>query len=134
VLQETLLLVCRRLGTVRDHRWVRAWAYRIATREAVRAARRSRASRTQPLDEWADLPAPPADEPAVDSELVAELPRRLDALPPGARSVLRMRYLHGLTQPEIAEALEIPLGTVKSRLAYGIAALRRTWGAGRGES
>jgi RNA polymerase sigma-70 factor (ECF subfamily) len=111
VLQETLLILCRRLGTVRDHRWVRAWAYRVATREAVRAARRSRASRTQPL--------------------VAELPRRLGALPPGARSVLRLRYLHGLSQAEIAGALEIPLGTVKSRLAYGIDALRRTWGAGR---
>jgi RNA polymerase sigma-70 factor (ECF subfamily) len=128
VLQETLLILCRRLGTVRDHRWVRAWAYRVATREAVRAARRSRASRTRPLDDWPELPAPPADEPAVDPDLVAELPRRLDALPPGAQSVLRMRYLHGLSQAEIAEALEIPLGTVKSRLAYGIDALRRTWG------
>ena len=122
----------RRLGTLREHRWVRAWAYRIATREAVRAARRARRALTDAIDDWADLPAPAADEPAVDPALVAELPRRLDALPPAAQAVLRLRYLHDLTQPEIAEVLEIPLGTVKSRLAYGIEALRRTWTAERG--
>ena len=40
VLQETLLTVCRKLRTVREPRWFRAWAYRIATRLAVRRARR----------------------------------------------------------------------------------------------
>jgi DNA-directed RNA polymerase specialized sigma24 family protein len=37
-----------------------------------------------------------------------------------------MRYLQALSQQEIAEALEIPIGTVKSRIAYGLALLRRT--------
>jgi DNA-directed RNA polymerase specialized sigma24 family protein len=36
-----------------------------------------------------------------------------------------MHYLQELTYPEIGEALELPIGTVKSRLAYGLAALRR---------
>jgi RNA polymerase sigma-70 factor (ECF subfamily) len=126
VLQETLLLVCRRLATLREHRWVRAWAYRIATREAVRAARRGRAPRTLSIDTLPDFPIA-IDEPVVDPELVAELPRRLDSLPAAAQTVLRMRYLHGLSQSEIAEALEIPIGTVKSRIAYGLDVLRRTW-------
>jgi DNA-directed RNA polymerase specialized sigma24 family protein len=40
--------------------------------------------------------------------------------------VLRLHYLQSMTQQEIAEVLEIPIGTVKSRLAYGLMCLRRT--------
>jgi RNA polymerase sigma-70 factor (ECF subfamily) len=38
--------------------------------------------------------------------------------------VVRLRFVEDLSQQEIAEALEIPLGTVKSRLAYGLERLR----------
>lgn len=127
VLQDVLLIICRKLGTVRELQWVRAWAYRVATREAVRAARRERRVQSDPLEDWPDLPATAPEEPVLDAELVAELTRRLDALPPGAQVVLRLRYLQELTQQEVAEALEIPIGTVKSRIAYGLAALRRDW-------
>ena len=60
------------------------------------------------------------------AELIDELPARLDVLPRQARLVLRMRYLQELSQQEIAEALEIPIGTVKSRINYGLSILRRT--------
>jgi RNA polymerase sigma-70 factor, ECF subfamily len=126
VLQDTLLIICRRLGTVRELQWVRAWAYRVATREAVRAARRASRSGVDALDDWPDLPAVVPDEPAVDPALQARMLARLEALPPRAQTVLRLRYLQELSQAEISEALEIPLGTVKSRLAYGLAALRST--------
>jgi RNA polymerase sigma factor (sigma-70 family) len=46
-------------------------------------------------------------------------------LSPASQVVLRMHYLDGLTHVEIAEALEVAVGTVKSRLSYGLAALRR---------
>ncbi len=49
-------------------------------------------------------------------------------LPPHAQIAIRMHYLQELSQQEIAEALEIPIGAVKSRIAYGLSALRRaTW-------
>lgn len=132
VLQDTLLLFCRRLNTVREVQWVRAWAYRIATREAIRALRRERRrGEESPLEAWPHLPADAPREEVADPELLAELPRRLDALSPGAQVVLRLHYLQGLTQAEVAEALEIPLGTVKSRLAYGLSALRRDWASAR---
>ena len=63
-------------------------------------------------------------EPRYEPELVAALPAMVDLLSPASRVVLRMHYLEGLTYVEIAEALEISVGTVKSRLAYGLTTLR----------
>ncbi|HWK89067.1 MAG TPA: sigma-70 family RNA polymerase sigma factor [Longimicrobium sp.] len=126
-LQDALVIVCRKLGWLRDPRWFRAWAYRIATREALRRARRERRwTEAVRGDEWAEsLPAPEPEPPAVDPEWLARVPDLLAGLSPASEVVLRMHYLEGFPYAEIAEALEIPLGTVKSRLAYGLAALRR---------
>lgn len=129
-LQDALLAICRGLGGLRDPRWFRAWAWRVATRVAVRQSRRSRRA---PLDLWApeELDRVPAYEPDArfDAELLAALPPALDALSPASRVVLRMHYVDELTHREIAEALELSVGTVKSRLAYGLAALRKAVGA-----
>lgn len=128
VLQDVLFIICRRLSTVRQTQWVRAWAYRVATREAIRSSRRARQAQGELLDDISVIPAPLPDESSIEhDELVATLPARLEALPPAAQVVIRLHYLQSLTMQEIAEALEIPLGTVKSRLAYGLTCLRRTW-------
>jgi len=125
-LQETLLAVCRKLGSLRDPRWFRAWAYRIATRTAVRRAQREhRWTDALRDDALATLPAA-EPEPRFDPELIAALPAALDAVSPASRLALRMHYQDELTFAEIAEALELSIGTVKSRLAYGLAALRRS--------
>jgi RNA polymerase sigma-70 factor, ECF subfamily len=126
VLQETLLAVCRKLPTLREPRWFRAWAYRIATRTAVRRARHEhRWADTLRDDALATLPAD-QPEPRFEPELVAALPAALQAVSPASRLVVRMHYLDELTLVEIAEALELSIGTVKSRLAYGLAALRKS--------
>ena len=49
---------------------------------------------------------------------------QLGGLPDAPREVLELAYFHGLSSSEIAEALGIPLGTVKSRTAAGLRALR----------
>jgi RNA polymerase sigma-70 factor (ECF subfamily) len=80
------------------------------------------------LDDMPDIADTIADGAAIEDEaLLAALPGQLAALPMAAQVALRMHYLQALTQQEIAEALEIPLGTVKSRLAYGLMWLRRSW-------
>lgn len=132
VLQDVLFNVCRNVGQLRDPRWFRAWAYRIATREAVRGARRMQVrnehfSGAEVLD---SVEQPRGDE-LLDSELLAQLPALVASLSPASEVVLRMHYLEELTYAEIAEALEISTGTVKSRLAYGLTALRRSLGAER---
>jgi RNA polymerase sigma-70 factor (ECF subfamily) len=125
VLQDALVLVCRRLSTIRETKWIRAWAYRVATREALRAIRRARRHRGEDLDLMTIPDGSSDDFGSENAELLAELPAKLEMLPIAAQIVLRLHYLQSLTQQEVAEALEIPLGTVKSRLAYGLACLRR---------
>jgi RNA polymerase sigma-70 factor, ECF subfamily len=127
-LQEVLFTISRRLGTLRDPRWFRAWAYRIANRTAMRHSRRlRRAPEAVDPAELNDVVSEVTEEP-VEPELLALLLSSVDALPPASRVVLRLHYLEELTQPEVAEALEISVGTVKSRLSYGLAALRRQMG------
>ena len=122
VLQNVLLIIARKLGSVREPKWARAWAYRIANREAVRAARRARRYDEVALPDFpvepdqAESYSPPEEDPGLLA--------MLDALPPAAQAVIRLHYLDELSLAEISEALEIPLGTVKSRLAYGLRSLR----------
>lgn len=125
VLQEALWLVCRKLGGLRDPRWVRAWAYRIATREAHRRLERERVMSSIDDAALGDLELPAIDA-SPDDELLARLPALVERLSPASEMVIRMHYLDRLSIAEIAEALELAPGTVKSRLAYGLAALRRS--------
>lgn len=118
-------MIARKLPSLRDARWMRAWAYRIATREAVHRTRaEKRWNEALRGDDLNLLPAESQDE-QFDGELLAQIRSRLDSLSPASQVVLRMHYLDGFTHVEIAEALEVAEGTVKSRLAYGLAALRR---------
>jgi RNA polymerase sigma-70 factor (ECF subfamily) len=127
--QASLLLIARRLAALRDPRWFRAWAYRITTREALRSARRRGRERALfEEDAAAAPPDAPVPEPDEASDLLRLCAGRIDDLPTGSQVVLRLHYLEELTLPEVAEALEIPVGTVKSRLAYGLTRLRELVG------
>ena len=125
-LQDVLLTISRKIGTLRDPRWFRAWAFRIATRTAIRQARRLRAGYALVELEQADeLEATVDREAPFDDELLASVRGALDEVPPASQLVLRMHYEHALTHAEIAEALGISIGTVKSRHHYGLQWLRR---------
>jgi len=125
VLQEVLVRISRALRSLREPEWVRAWAFRIATREAIRATRAERNPRREAVDDWNDFPEPEREDPVAVDDVHDELRAHLAELPRRAQLVLRMRYLQELSQQEIAEVLEIPVGTVKSRIAYGLSVLRR---------
>jgi RNA polymerase sigma-70 factor (ECF subfamily) len=130
VLQETLWRIARKLSSLRDPRWLRAWSYRIATREAVhRTHSEKRWTEALRGDAMESLPVEET-EARFEPELIEQLRSRLDELSPASRVVLRMHYLDGMRQAEIAEALEVAEGTVKSRLAYGLSALRRSTAGG----
>jgi RNA polymerase sigma-70 factor (ECF subfamily) len=123
VLQETFLYVLRKFPGFKLTCQFRSFLY-PAVRNLALAARckatRTQSDGTEPAD--LDLPAPPpASEPDADRQRLAAA---LAGLPEHQREVLLLRFVDGLTLQEVAEALEIPLGTVKSRLHLALAALR----------
>lgn len=126
VLQETFMRVYRKLGYLREPALFRPWAYRVATREAFRHLKRERRWAEQLRDEDAlnALPAPPAREEFAPV-LSGRLRETVAALSPASRAVVVLYYLHEMSLEETAGVLGVPLGTVKSRLAYGLEALRR---------
>jgi RNA polymerase sigma factor (sigma-70 family) len=120
--QQAFVQAWRAAGRFDPQRPLGPWLRSIVRRTAVDAWRRERRHQARTLDEVApgDLPsiAPPAIEDTSDAW---DLRRALDRLPPAEREVVRLAHLDQLTQPEIADRLGIPLGTVKSRThsAYG---------------
>jgi RNA polymerase sigma-70 factor (ECF subfamily) len=127
VLQEVFLLVHRKLRWLREPGLFRPWVYRIATREAFKHLRRERrwSDQAEDVELLAELPA---QEPARPDGLVERLPAIAERLSPSSRAVLLLHYVQGLTIEEAAAVLGIPVGTAKSRLAYGLGALRRLLG------
>jgi len=126
VLQEVFLLIYLKLQWLREPELFRPWAYRVATRQGFKVLRRERRWR-RPDDSALALESIPAPEPPK-AELLARLPELVAQVSPASRAVLVLHYLHELPLDEVADVIGIPLGTAKSRLAYGLAALRQIVG------
>ncbi|MET8276221.1 MULTISPECIES: RNA polymerase sigma factor [unclassified Streptomyces] len=100
-----------------------AWVSAVASRVAIdwhRARARDAGLRERLGARWERHPAPP-EEHRVLALTVAQV---LEQLSPAQRQLLALRFYADLPVREIAELLEIPEGTVKSRLPTGISALR----------
>lgn len=121
VLQDVLVIVCRKLKSLHTPELFRPWAYRIASRQAFRHLKKETRWRGRTTEEI-DLDAIPAIRPSA--EVIREL-LSLDELSAASRAVLALHFQEELTLVEVAAILEIPLGTVKSRLAYGLGAIRK---------
>lgn len=122
VLQDVLVIICRRLVWLNKPEVFRAWAYRIASRAASRHLRKQKRWPEQLPDDFMleEIPMPEVRPPA---ELLQDLDT--DCISPASRAVLVLHFQEELTLQEVAAILEIPVGTVKSRLAYGLTALRK---------
>jgi len=128
ILQEVFIRIYRKLSYLREPEAFRAWAYQIASREAFRHLNRERRWSDQVRDE-ATLTAVPASEHDSEfpREMIETLPQLVGSLSPASRAVVVLFYLHEMSLVETAAVLEIPIGTVKSRLAYGLETLRRSF-------
>ncbi len=123
VVQDVLILVCRKLRWLQDPELFRPWAFRIASRAAFRHLKKERRRLEQGEDEAIlDMRPAPQGRPSDD---LFELLSTSDVLSPASRAVLVLHFQEEMSLPEVAAVLEIPVGTVKSRLAFGLAALRR---------
>src|SRR5579872_458402 len=124
VLQDTFLQIYRKLGLLAEPLAFRAWAYRIATRLALARLKRDRIWREQIRAEelFRNLPAPTQPDQALT--VLHQLEELAAHVSPKSRAVLLMHYREEISLEEIAVILDIPLGTAKSRLAYGLSSLR----------
>ena len=117
IAQEAFLAAIRNLDRFDRRRPFGPWLHRIVVNRAIDAARaRSHRAETFMTDDQVDTPA---DE-SPDRDVLAALAR----LPPDQRAVIVMRHLLGYTPGDIARALDLPRGTVNSRLRRGLDALR----------
>ncbi len=108
----------------RDPRAPRAFLYRIAANLRIDSLRRERARPAGLLpDDLADDPGATegGEEAAYLRELLARLPER-------EQNLLLLRYWIGLNHRELAQALDLPEGTVRRQCAEAIARLREHWG------
>jgi RNA polymerase sigma-70 factor, ECF subfamily len=121
-LQEVWLDVFRGLGRLADGGAFCAWLYRIAHGRACRALRQLRAS-PEPLPDG-ELVAEDDTADPFAAEDAAGVHAALDALPPLQREVLMLRFLEEMGYEQIAAATDSQLGTVRSRIHYGMRALR----------
>ena len=122
ILQETSLQIFRKLEFLREPAVFRPWTFRIASRIAFSHLKNAR--RWDPLDDA------PLEHLTVHNVNLGEPPDAafltlIDHVSPASRAMLLLRYQHDLTLEESAAILEIPIGTAKSRLHYGVTTLRK---------
>lgn len=111
----------RRLGSLRDPDAFRTWLRRIALNLLTDAMRRGSIAAVTFHDEIAQA-AQPSPEPALLRGLAID--RALARLAIAPRSCIVLAYGEGMSHGEIAAALRLPLGTVKSHITRGLATLR----------
>lgn len=119
-LQEALVKVWDDLPALRDPDRFDAWAARITCRCCYRLARRERRFALPTPTE----PAPDTTAFVTDVADQDEMERGFRRLSPEHRAVLVLHYYLGLTLGEVADTLDIPPGTVGSRLHYAMRSLR----------
>ena len=120
ITQQTFLDAQRKLDTLRDESRVRAWLFMIA-RNIYRLKMRKRGSHSEVAIEAVNEPVITAEPELLDTD---HLQAALASLSEEFRSVLVLYYFKELNYREIAEQLEVPVGTVMSRLSRGKKQLR----------
>jgi RNA polymerase sigma-70 factor (ECF subfamily) len=141
VFQHTFLQVHLKCDQFEPGRKVRPWLYTIATNQAIDYQRRNRRHRMTSLDRarrndpegeagalvelLGGQEGCPADN-AESAEQCDELRRAVDALPEAFRQVVTLVYFQGLKYREAADVLDLPVGTVKSRLHAAMQKLTET--------
>src|SRR5215510_9539810 len=128
--QETFLILARQGGAFEGRSSIYTWLYGILLNLDRRERRRYGMRRRKLRVLWDSQPETIATSPGADaatevSEWKKSLWARVAKLPDGQRQALVLRFSEALRYEEIAEVLECPLGTVKSRIFHGLGALRR---------
>ena len=127
VLQQTWLGAYENIRSLADTRLLATWLYRIARNKAI-SHRRSHGARAADLAEIIGDPAAAAEDEAdtlEEFENAEAVHRALDELSLAHREALTLHFLQDLSLEQIADVLDVPIGTVKSRLHHAKRALRK---------
>lgn len=126
ILQEVFMLIFRKLPTLNNPALFRAWVFRLASREAFKQLKKRQKENMDATNEQnlENRTEEISDNLYFEPYLEA-LPDLLNQISIGSRVVILLHFMESLKLQEVAEVLDIPLGTVKSRLAYGLTSLRR---------
>lgn len=133
VVQDSFRVLFQKIGSFRADSKFTTWLYRLVVNCSIDHKRRE-STRTQRVSASLSLvdptnePVDPTDDPvacANSHELEQHVHAALGRLTPKLRAVLVLRYLEGLSYEELADTLQVQLGTIKSRLARAHVALER---------
>ena len=123
--QESWAEMLRGLSRLRDEEAFAAWAYRIVSRRCARHIARMKDDRRL-AEEMAAAPADDGIAQAATPDVDA-LRRAIRALPPEQQAAIALFYLEEMSVAEVAVALDVPAGTVKTRLMHARRKLRGAW-------
>ncbi|SFE18472.1 RNA polymerase, sigma subunit, SigW [Lentibacillus persicus] len=133
--QETFIRAYVNIHSFDDNRKFSTWLYRIATNLTIDRIRKRKPDYyldadikgTEGLNMYSQLAADNRlpEEEVQGRELQDYITREIYGLPPKYRSVIVLRYLEELSLQEISDILDLPLGTVKTRIHRGREALRK---------
>ncbi|MFA6219812.1 MAG: sigma-70 family RNA polymerase sigma factor [Erythrobacter sp.] len=118
--QSTFLRAWRQLHTLKNPDAFRSWLRRIALNLLIDAVRRGAVPDAEP--EWDAVATQPSPETAIACAM--DLDAALGRLAPAQRTCIILAYGEGMSHSEIAVALDLPFGTVKSHIARGVSTLR----------
>jgi RNA polymerase sigma factor (sigma-70 family) len=121
LVQETFLRVIGRIGTYHYPRPLKPWLYAITVNLVRDHYKQADFRRTDSMPESLDLAV--ADTPEtelIENEQEQEVLAALRSIPILQREVILLRYCQDLSLKEIAQVVQVPVGTVKSRLSLGL--------------
>lgn len=124
--QETFLQAWQHLPSYRPGMPLRSWLYRIAVNAAIDILRRNKRILPSSLEDMPlQDPAPGPETIATREERIAFIQKAVLSLPEASRAVLLLREYEEMSYQEISDTLDIPLGTVMSRLNYARRLLKK---------
>jgi RNA polymerase sigma-70 factor (ECF subfamily) len=132
--QETFIAVFRKADRFAGRSAFSTWLYRVAVNTCYDQARRRRRHVAVPLPDSNDPIDVSADDAFTSAELRSEIEAALAALPDEFRAAVVLADVEGLSLQAVADILEVPVGTVKSRVFRGRRLLAESLGNLKGPS
>lgn len=121
--QDTFLALWRKADRYHGDAAVSTWLYRVCVNTCLDQLRKMKRRHTEPLPEHHDPPDAAAQDPFEAADARPMLEAALASIPEEFRAAVILSDLEGLALAEVADILEIPVGTVKSRIHRGRRAL-----------